>query len=259
MVTTLWQSQIKAAPPTLVGRSEICPAGVGAGARPRLAALCRDRALRARPRAALRLRGADHRLQAGAGRRRFQTGRRAGRRQRHAGARRCHGSSGRAWRLKQTARRAAAVRLRRRDRRDQRRQVDARQRAGRRQGHDRLAQGADDAHAGCAASPWPGQARSCSSTRPASSRRAAGSTGRWSMRPGAALRRPTSTLLLVDAAKAPGAALDGILGRLGDTRAPMALVLNKVDRVDRQGGTARHWPRRCRRRQPSRPSSWSRR
>ena len=41
-----------------------------------------------------------------------------------------------------------ALRLHRRHRRAQRRQVDARQRAGRRQGLDRQPQGADDAHAG---------------------------------------------------------------------------------------------------------------
>ena len=41
-----------------------------------------------------------------------------------------------------------ALRLHRADRRAQCRQVDAGQRAGRRQGHDRLAQGADHAHAG---------------------------------------------------------------------------------------------------------------
>ena len=74
---------------------------------------------------------------------------------------------------------ATPLRLRRADRRAQRRQVDAGQPAGRRQGVDRHPQGADDPRHRARHRHARRTRRSSSSTRPASSSRSAGSTRRW--------------------------------------------------------------------------------
>ena len=83
-----------------------------------------------------------------------------------------------------------ALRHRRRGRRAQCRQVDPGQRAGRPEGRDRHPQGADHPHPADGHRDRTARRRSCSPTRPASSSRSGGSTGRWSPPPGAARRTP---------------------------------------------------------------------
>ena len=81
------------------------------------------------------------------------------------------------------------LRLRRPDRRAERRQVDADQRARRRESVDRHPQGADDARDRARRRHARARRRSSSSTRRASSRPSAGSIARWSPPPGARRRR----------------------------------------------------------------------
>ena len=89
-------------------------------------------------------------------------------------------------------RRTTRCGYRRPDRRAKCRQIDAAQPAGRPEAGDRHAQGADDAQPRSSASPSRATPSSSLSIRPAFSRRAAGSTGRWSPPPGPARRTPTS-------------------------------------------------------------------
>ena len=70
-------------------------------------------------------------------------------------------------------------------------------------------QGADDARASCAASPWTATRRSSSSTRPASSSRSAGSTGRWSTTAWGGARDADIVALLIDAERASTTEVDG--------------------------------------------------
>ena len=123
------------------------------------------------------------------------------------------------------------MRIRGADRRAQRRQIDAAQPACRRQGDDRLAQGADDAHAGARHCASKARRRLFSSIRRAFSRRNAGSTAPWSRPPGAGPATPTSVALLVDAHKGVDEEVEAILAKLTQLRAPKMLVLNKIDTV----------------------------
>ena len=101
------------------------------------------------------------------------------------------------------------LRLRRADRRAQRRQVDAAQRARRREGLDRLAQGADDARDRARRSSSRARRRSSSSTRPACSRPSAGSTARWSPSAWGAAADADALALLIDARQEIAAAGQG--------------------------------------------------
>ena len=76
--------------------------------------------------------------------------------------------------------------------------------------------------------------RSCWSTRPASSARAAGSTARWWRPPGPARRMPTSPCCWWTAKAGVTDEVRGIVARLAETKRRAWLVLNKVDLVARE-------------------------
>ncbi len=94
-----------------------------------------------------------------------------------------------------------ALRLCRADRRAECRQIDAAQPAGRPQAGDRHAQGADDPQPAARHRDRRAGAADLRRHARAFSRRAAGSTARWSRRPGPARPMPMQVVLLVDAAR----------------------------------------------------------
>ena len=152
-----------------------------------------------------------------------------------------------------------ALRLRRADRRAQCRQIDAGQRAGRRQGLDRHRTRCRRRARSSAASPSRATRRSSSSTRPASSRRSAGSTAPWSTTAWGGAHDADLVALLIDAKRGHR--------RRGATRSstssptcaqPKMLVLNKIDLVAaREAAGARAGRQRAR--DVRATPSWSRR
>ena len=216
-------------------RSQDRAAGMGAGPRPAAAGLRDGRDRGAGARAAFTVSVARRGLRAGERRAAAQA---RGRAAAAAGALLLprDGVAGAGAERRRQAEPGAAppLRLRRADRRAQCRQVDAGQPAGRRQGLDRHAQGADDARAACAASPSHGAAQIVFVDTPGIFAPQAAARPRDGRRPpGAAPRTPTSSLLLVDAAARHRRATPRrILDRAAPTsRAPRCSALNKIDLI----------------------------
>ena len=188
---------------------------------------------RAAPRSGIPRRRRAAGSRAGGRHRALQARRRAGGRRRHAGARGRVGPHG--WLTPASRRRGDdALRLRRADRRAQCRQVDAAQRAGRRQGRDRHPQGADDARAGArdrdrgrGAARLRRHARHLRAAAPARPRHGGDRLERRARR---RPRRPADRCAQRASTTRPSAILD----RLGDVRQPKVLILNKIDVVEQR-------------------------